>query len=126
MSITFSKPGVVTCTGDKARSFPVGNALGRRQESGESGGGIVKVADLGNEDEFITVILNNLSATNIAALKTFLRDSLVNWRANTFTFTDEASNTYTVRYWNSKNLLRQSEITDDLISVKIDLKVEIT
>lgn len=122
---TFTKSGVATFTFDRARSFPVDQPIKRIQIVGEAVAGQVKVADLGVEKQFIDIIADNLSTTNRDELITFLQDSDINWQGNWFTFTDEDSNTYTVRYWNSGGLLNHPEVQDNLVSIKIRLKVEI-
>lgn len=122
---TFTKSGVTTYTFDKARTFPVSEPVGGQQIVDEAGSGQPKVADLGAEEQFINVKARNLSATNISALLTFFRDSLINWSANNFTWTDEDSNTNLVRYMNSKGILDPKEDNDDKFSVIIRLKVEI-
>ena len=122
---TLSKTGVVTFTFDKARAFPVEPRIGGQQLIDEAGGGQPKVADLGAEEEFIPIKVQNMSDTNRDALLTFFRDSLINWALNTFTWTDEDSNTNIVRYFNSKGILVPVEVNQAKHTVVIILKVEI-
>ena len=122
---TLSKTGVATFIFDKARTFPVSSPVNPQQILDVAGSGQPKVADLGAEEQLIHVKSDNMSETNRDELLTFLRDSLINWSANPFTWTDEDSNTSLVRYWNSKGLLNATEINKDKYSVITTLKVEI-
>ena len=121
----FSKTGVSTFTFDRARAFPIRSPVSGQQILDEAGGGQPKVADLGAEEQFIYLKVENLSETNRDELLTFFRDSNINWSMNTFTWTDEDNNTNVVRYFNSKGLLDPQEIHDNKYSVIITLKVEI-
>ena len=122
---TLSKTGVATFIFDKARTFPVSSPVNPQQILDVAGSGQPKVADLGAEEQLIHVKSDNMSETNRDELLTFLRDSLINWSTNPFTWTDEGGNTSLVRYWNSKGILDPQEKHDDKYSVLITLQVEI-
>ena len=122
---TFSKTGVSTFSFGIARVFPIRAPVGGQQIMDKAGGGQPKVADLGAEEQLLYVKVDNFSETNRDELLTFLRDSLINWSAFPFTWTDEGSNTSLVRYWNSKGILDAQEKHDDKYSVLIVLQVEI-
>ena len=122
---TFSKTGVPTFSFGYARAFPIRGPVGGQQIMDKAGGGQPKVADLGAEEQLIYVKVDNFSETNRDELLTFLRNSLINWSANPFTWTYENSNTNLVRYWNSKGILDPQEKHDDKYSVLIILQVEI-
>jgi len=109
----------------KGRFLPVSDPYKPRQLRGVAGGGQVKVADLGTADHFFEIVMNRVSKSDRNALITFLQHANVNYAQNTFTFTDEDSTAFTVRYWNSSGL-NFPRVKGNLYNIKLTLRVEIT
>ena len=99
----FTKTGATgsPLTLPKGRFLPVSDPYTPRQIIGTAGGGQVKVADLGTADHIFEITINRVSKTDRNAIITFLQHANVNYAQNTFTFTDEDSTAWTVRYCNS-------------------------
>jgi len=99
---SLSKSGVTTMTFSRGDAYPRPQLGDDGQLIGESEAGTIRIATLRAPVEFIT--LNFAGQTRIptadyVALKAFLQDPLINFRANTFTFTDVDASTATVRYF---------------------------
>uniref|UniRef100_A0A6M3L8P2 Uncharacterized protein n=1 Tax=viral metagenome TaxID=1070528 RepID=A0A6M3L8P2_9ZZZZ len=122
-SPTFSKAGVTTLTFSDGESFPITRTDSKRQLRGIAMGGSVKILTLSsNQEQYIDLIFNQLTSTDITNIKAFLDDANINWSANTFTYTDSESNTFTVRFWN--DALIYNRIFLNLYAVSIRLRVE--
>jgi len=123
-SPTWTKSGVATVTFAQGRFFPY---LASRQEGnqivGETDDRTVVVADLGGDVEFIEGVLERVPASVIDAMHTFLKNSQVRWSKNTFTWTDEASTTHVVRFWEPIPLPKV-RVGDDLYNSRFLLRVE--
>jgi len=100
----FSKSGITSYTFQKGPFLPHKRPIRQHQNVGVSGGNQVKVANKGSATQEIEIVLNRISLTSYNNLLTFLQDSAVNYALNTFTYTDQDANTYTVRLWNHKGL----------------------
>uniref|UniRef100_A0A6M3KLL2 Uncharacterized protein n=1 Tax=viral metagenome TaxID=1070528 RepID=A0A6M3KLL2_9ZZZZ len=122
-SPTFSKAGVTTLTFSDGESFPITRTDSKRQLRGIAMGGSIKILTLSsNQEQYIDLIFNQLTSTDITNIKAFLDDANINWSANTFTYTDSESNTFTVRFWN--DALIYNRIFLNLYAVSIRLRVE--
>ena len=86
-------------TFEKCRFLPANEPITANQIIGISGGNQVKVADLGGNEKIYNIVINRVSETNRNNLLGFIQDSTVNYKENTFTFTDENGTDYEVRYW---------------------------
>ena len=99
---SFSKALVPTMTFSRGDAWPRRTPGDERQLVGVSEGKQVRVATLSAPEEFITLdfaaqtALPSADYTNLSA---FLKNTLINFRANSFTFTDTDSSIKTVRYW---------------------------
>lgn len=120
---TLSKSGVSTVTFTNGRAYPVVEPLEPIQVIGESDDGSVVVANLGNDIQYIDVSILGVPLSDVTALKAFLQDSLVNWSLNTFTWTDEGSSAYTVRYWGPFPL-NPPRVAYGLYNIQFTLRVE--
>jgi hypothetical protein len=112
-------------TFEKSRFLPANQPITPRQLIGIATGGVVKVADVGDPDEFFEIVINRVSKTNRDNLLGFLQDSTVNYSLYTFTFIDENSTSYTVRLWNVKGL-DFPMVRGGLYNIKLTLRKEIT
>ena len=99
---SFSRTGVTTLTFSRGDAFPRAQEGDERQIVGESEAGTVRIATLSDPVEWIVLdfaqrtLLPNADYVNLGV---FLKNSLINFKANTFTFTDTDGTAYTVRYW---------------------------
>ena len=99
---SFSKSAGPSFTFSRADGFPRLQPRDSGQLVGESEGGQVRVATLRDDIEFIPLIFagqTRLPAADYTGLLTFLLDSRIDRKANTFTFTDSDGSTATVRYF---------------------------
>jgi hypothetical protein len=94
-------------TFEKGRLFPATDTLEPRQTVQESGSGAVQVCTHGGPQQWLEADFGFLSSTQMANLSGFLQDPTVDFKAHTFTFTDENAVDYEVRWW-SDNLPRQT------------------
>jgi len=120
---TFTKSGVTTYTFQKAPFLPYKTPIEPHQNVGIAGGGQVLVANKGTAIQFIEIVLNRISVTSRNNLLTFIQNSAINYSLNTFTYTDHASNTYTVRLWNLKGI-DFPLVRGGLYNVRMMLRVE--
>lgn len=121
---TYSKSGVATFTFEKARFLPVRKPKTPGQIIGKAGGNQVKVANVAPVEQLFMVVVDRVTSTQEANLRTFIEDSNINYSLNTFTFTDENSTTYTVRFWNLKNF-DIPQVKGSLFNMNHILRVEI-
>lgn len=112
-------------TFEKARLLPLKEPIIPNQDVGISGGGTVRVADLGEAELLFDLIINRISETNRNNLLGFLQHSTVNYAQNTFTFTNEENVPYEVRIWNTKQL-DFPLVRGGFYNVKLTLRQEIT
>lgn len=111
-------------TFDKSRFLPLNEPRNPNIITGRAGGGQVKIASLGDTERFWTLVINRVSQANRNNLLTFLEDSTVEWSVNTVTFTDEDSNTFTVRIWNVQGI-DFPKVKGGLYNIKLLLREEI-
>jgi len=111
-------------TFEKGRFLPVSEPDQPRQLRGIAGGGQVKIADLGDPEEYFDIIINRVSKTNRDNLEGFITDSTVNYSENTFTFVDENSTSHTVRWWSDN--LNNPQVKGGLYNLRLILRKEIT
>ena len=78
--------------------FPHDENYQGRQSIGMSRGGKAKVADHGAEEHQWTYSVPRITAAAKSDILTFIR-TYVNYHVETFTLTDQDSNTFTVRFW---------------------------
>jgi len=123
----FTKVGAANSplTLPKGRFYPVNEPLSPRQIIGKTGGGQVKIADVGDPEQFFPIVINRVSKTFRDNLLAFLADSLVNYSQNTFTFTDEESTAYTVRLWSTRTIDFPA-VKGSLYNIRLVLRKEIT
>ena len=121
---TFSKGGASTVTFDRAEQIPFDNNYTVEQNIGRSYGNSKKINSYNDTAvRFITVNFVFLTLTIRDAVVTFFNDSNVNWRKNSFTFTDADGNALTVRL--AQDSLPLPRITPgDKFSMQISLEVE--
>ena len=121
---TFSKGGASTVTFDRASQISGGDGFDTDQNLGISYGRSKKVNsynDTPTQIKNLTFLFITLTIKE--NIITFFNDSNVNWRKNTFTFTDTNGNAFTVR-------LAQDELsidpmsTGEKFSMNINLEVE--
>jgi len=111
-----------TITFERGRSFPATDNIEPNQITNESGAGYVQVITNGMAKRYLQCNFGHLSESQMTNLYAFLSDAKVNYKAHTFTFTDENGTDHTVRYW-SDNFSRDTEHSL-MQSVEILLKVE--
>lgn len=123
MKPTFSKAGVATFTFDEGVEFPIGRSDVPNQSIGIAVGGAIQVKTYSSTIEQVhtmTFRLNSLDSYD--DLYDFFNDSNVNWRANSFTFTDSDGNIYTVRLW--QDGIGYTWIAENIYIVSLILRVE--
>ena len=109
----------------KGNFYPVSDPYVPRQLRGVAGGGQVKIADLGTADHFLPIRMNRVSASKRNAMIAFLQHANVNYAQNSFTYTNEAGTSFTVRYWNASGI-DWPAVKGTLYNIEVLLKVEIT
>jgi len=120
----FEKGGAPTVNFDRAEQIPFDNNYTIEQNVGRSYGNSKKINSY-NDDavRFITVNFVFLTLTIRDAVVTFFEHTNVNWRANSFDFTDSDGNLLTVRL--AQDTLPLPRITPgDKFSMQISLEVE--
>ncbi len=109
MKPTFSKTDVATFTFDRAADLDVVEQYIPAQSVGVAVGGTSKIKTYTSTLEHLFLLnFRFTSQSSFTNLKNFFNDSDLNWQANTFTYTDQEANQYTVR-------LLQSGITSNRI-----------
>lgn len=93
-----SKVGVPTVTLSVASTFPGREPITMNQFTGISDDNTVRVASLGPPRRTLEVKFEQLTDLDIASLEVFFASSVVNWGLNEFSYTDENSTVWTVRY----------------------------
>lgn len=119
---SFSKSGVTTFTFSRGDVYPHRRTVVPRQRLGIAEAGTVQVATLSAPEYQHVLTFEGLSASDYSALLTFLTDPLVNWAANSFTYTDVDSATYTVRYIGG---LEMPQVSSGRFSATLTLREEI-
>ena len=94
---SFQKNGVTTLSFTKCYAFPYRRPARPRQKIGRAEGGQVYVSTLGTRDQEFELQFLHMSGAQHTACLAFLDDSLIDWSANTFTFVDHESTSWTVR-----------------------------
>lgn len=122
----FTKTGATgsPLTIPKGRFLPVSEPIRPNQIVGVAGGGQVKVADLGSIETTFPFVINRVTAAERTALLAFFAHANVNYRQNSFTFTDEDSVNHTVRLWSE--VLDFPHIRGNLYNLRFTLREEIT
>jgi len=110
-------------TFEKARFVPINEPIIPNQVLDVSGGNQAKVTDLGGNEKFYYIIINRVSETQHDNLLGFLADSTVNYRENSFTFTDENSSDYTVRLWQQE--IDIPKVKGGLYNINLIVRVEV-
>lgn len=100
--ITLSKAGVSSVELSKADTLGSQRITVPRQTIGITGGNDAIVNTHGDPDVYIYVSWNSLQEGDLDNLITFFSDSNVNWKANTFQYTDIYGNQDTVRLWSEE------------------------
>lgn len=107
--------------------------MGRTLDSGQyyeptqiitkSGANKVHVLDMGTSERYLEVNFKGVTHTIYTQLVNFLKDDTVRWSGKTFTFTDENSVDYEVRWWGER--LAEKPLKDQTYSeFNILLRVE--
>jgi len=122
--VIFSKTGntYTPLSFGRGRTLDSGGYYEPKQKKTETGGGSVQVCDIGVATRYKTCNIDNITPTIYNQLVNFLKDSTVRWSGKTFTFTDEDSATYTVRYWGEQ--LEEIPMKSGNVDVKIPLRIE--
>lgn len=108
---SFGASGVTTFTFSKGYVFSVGNQWDMRQLVGVSEGSAttpatITVATLSAATQIFTLQFQLLTLADYTGLITFFQ--AINWRARSFTFTDVASATHTVRLWDAQFVIPET------------------
>lgn len=109
-----------TVTIARPASLPVESSRGREQNVFEAGDGSLRVRDRGPSRRFLTYKVRMTKAEK-DALETYL-EATARWRMNTFTVTDDWSDSFTVRYWG--NELRVTEKLGRYYEASLTFRVE--
>lgn len=115
----FSKSGMTTLVFSRGNVYPVQRIYTPRQRVGRSYAGTYRVATLGAADEQLPLVFERLPLADYTALVAWFQNALINWAANSFTYTDSASVATTVRYLAGQ--LDMPEVAAGLYSVQLDL-----
>lgn len=98
MKPTFKKTSVATFTFDRAEDLDDVEQYLPAQSIGVAVGGTSKIKTYTATLEHLFLLnFRFTSRGSFANLKNFFNDSLVNWQASTFTYTDSEGNQFTVR-----------------------------
>lgn len=119
---TFQKTGVTTVVTSKASTFPSGTPLTPNQFVGVADDNTIRVFSLGTARRHLQVVLQQLTSTDIANLEGFFTDPLVNWGVNSFTYTDEDSTSYTVRFL--QPVFDPQQVSDNNFNLQLTFTVE--
>lgn len=124
MGVTFTKTDntYTPVTFNRGRTLDSGGYYESKQLITETGSGNIQVCDIGLSTQFITCNIDNITPAVYNRLVNFLKDSTVRWSGKTFTFTDEDSVDYTVRYWGNK--LEEIPMKSENVDIQIQLRVE--
>lgn len=114
---SLSKTGVTTVNFSKASTFPSGDPLTINQFVGVSDDNTIRVFSLGEPKQTLEVIFEQLTVSDIVAIKAFFNNPLVNWGVNSFTYTDEDSTAHTVRYL--QPTFDPQVVSDDSVSLTL-------
>jgi len=123
--IIFTKGGS-TFTFSKGRVFPISDPAQVNVPTDMSDGGQMYAYNKGIAEKFYNLVFQKLSATDQSQFETWLKTTVVG-PASTFTFTDEAGATHTVRLLDTKNPLQADgeDSTGFLYSGTIRLREEL-
>lgn len=120
---TYAKTGVTTLTWSKGESFPYTHIRRPRQVVGVSESGAVRVSTLSVPEHFILVTFVRVPLADYNAAIAFFEDALIDWKANTWTYTNSSSEAFTVRLWDDN--LESPEVVDQLYTLRNLLRIEI-
>ncbi len=121
---TFTKTGVTTYTFPKGTALPFSQPITPNQIIGVTGGGSIKVANLGDAEQQFIIALNRVTKTERDNLLAFIQDANINYSQYTFTYTDEHSVARTVRFWETEGL-DFPQVSGGLYNINIILREEI-
>lgn len=121
---TFTKTGMTTLTFSRGDVFPRQHIYQPRQRIGRSYAGTYQVATLGDPDERLPLVFVRLPQADYTALVAWFQHALINWAANSFTYTNSASVITVVRYLAGS--LDMPEVSNGLYSVTLDLTKELS
>lgn len=119
---TFSKTGVTTVALSKGSTFPSGTPLTPNQFVGVSDANSVRVYSLGLPKRQLEAVFEQLTRNDVTALEAFFNDPLVNWGVGTFTFTDEDSTAWTVRFL--QPVFDPRQVSDNNFALTLTFTVE--
>jgi hypothetical protein len=120
---TLSKGGVTTVTFSRGNVFPSVHDYEPVQIVGISYAGTRRVATIRAPDEFFDLVFERVAVGDYTAMLAFFGNALVNWSANSFTYTDSASVATTVRYLGGR--FSFPEVAAGLYSGRIPLVKEV-
>ncbi len=120
-NIVFTK-GASTFSFSKGRVFPLDDPPQVNVPVGYSEGGQLYAYDKGIEEQFYNLTFERLAKADYDSFNDWLLNVAVG-PLNTFTYTDEAGASHTVRLLDTKNPLR--EVAHELYSGTIHLREEI-
>ena len=118
---TLSKAGVPTVTLSRANVFPNVRPKVLNQFVGVSDDNTIRVASVGPPLTTIVLKFEQLTNTDRASIEAFFANALINYGQFSFTFTDAASNAYTVRFLEPQ--LALPEVTDENVQFDLVLTV---
>lgn len=119
----FSKTGMTTLVFSRGNLFPSLHRYDAVQRIGRSYAGTFRVATLRDPDETFVLIFERLPLADYTALVAWFTNPLINWAANSFTYTDTASVATVVRYLNST--LAMPEVSAGLYNVALECLKEV-
>lgn len=119
---TFSKTGLTTFTFSRSPVFPTHVIYTPRQRLGRSDSGAAQVVTLGEPLVMHQLELELLTQTDIDGILAWFQDEEINWSAETFTYTDAASTSYTVRL--AEGELDIEQIAPGVYNLRLPLVVE--
>ena len=119
---TFSKTGMTTLTFARGNVFPSLHSYEAVQRIGRSYAGTFRVATLRVPDEAFTLAFERLPLADYTALVGWFTHTLLNWAANSFTYTDTAGVATIVRYLAGN--LSMPEVASGLYNVTLELLKE--
>lgn len=118
----FSKAGMTTLVFTRGDSFPSSTQLIPRQLVERSEGGQTRVATLSDPDEVFVVMFERLSSTDATALRAWFSHTLINWQAESFTYTDVRGVATLVRFVGGT--FEMPEVTSERYNVTLTLRKE--
>jgi hypothetical protein len=124
---SFAKATLPTLTFSRGTVFPSHTPKRYYQRRSRSDAGTVRVATTSVAERRLLLVFERLPYADYAALGAWLDHTLIDASAQTFTYTNEAGTTYTVRWWpeDGESTFDLPEVAYQLYSGEIPLLVEV-